>query len=443
MSTLGNTTNYDYRGLGDEPESQALSEAESGTRPPQPLPVITTILRRSHRLNPPAAPDSYPIAIRPQQPVSLDASPAKDDNGGGGVQSRDFVSGEPATMAPRGGDESDRDDGAYDAHQQPDPPSKRRRLEELGEYHRRKRQKIRRSRRLKRRHEKTRKRLRTGERNASETTAPPEVEDSGRNQDPRDKPESQLPSEAESRDQPHHQPQQTGPTSLPSKESSTVHVSNHQLPQATEDTRGGDGTPVPGAGDAELPIDSALFNDQQACNDDDEGENGNNTSLCGDKDRQSPPPAPDSSIAFREASLQPSHREAEHDMQWDQGDAEPANQTPSEAGSRGYSPPAAISSRGLLTPAATLDVNPAEDSGNDNGGNDGYNSPASTLQMGGSIAQSGAMPASDVRDADPPEDHEDGNLYEALVSSETAVDPRGEPESEVLSEAEAEPQAHH
>ncbi|KAJ4167375.1 hypothetical protein NW754_011190 [Fusarium falciforme] len=63
--------------------------------------------------------------------------------------------------------------------------------------------------------------------------------------------------------------------------------------------------------------------------------------------------------------------------------------------------------------------------------------------MGGNIAQGGAMPATDVQDADPPEDREDGNLYEDLVSSETAVDPRGEPESEVLSEAEAEPQAHH
>ncbi|KAJ3453895.1 hypothetical protein MRS44_018527 [Fusarium solani] len=258
----------------DESESQALPEAESGTHPPQPRQVITTTLRRSHRLNPPAAPDSSPPAIRPQQPVSLDAGPAKDDGDGGGVQSGDFVSSASAMMAPRGDDESDRDDGAYDAHQQPDPPSKRRLLEELGEYHRRKRRKIRRSRRLKRRQ-----RIRNN--NDSR------VEDSGQNQDPRDEPGSQL---------------------------------------------------------------------------------------------------------------------------------------PSEAGPRGCSPPAAISSRGLLTPTATLemevredstihvsngppdrlpiaiqpqhiinlDVNPAED-----GGNDGYNSPESTLQMAGDITQGRAMPVSD------------------------------------------------
>ncbi|KAJ4178848.1 hypothetical protein NW767_014760 [Fusarium falciforme] len=275
----------------DESESQALPEAESGTHPPQPRQVITTTLRRSHRLNPPAAPDSSPPAIRPQQPVSLDAGPAKDDGDGGGVQTGDFVSSASAMMASRGDDESDRDDGAYDAHQQPDPPSKRRHLEELGEYHVRKRRKIRRSRRLKRRRERrrgqTHKRPRTGEQNESEITATPGVEDSGQNQDPRDEPGSQL---------------------------------------------------------------------------------------------------------------------------------------PSEAGSRGCSPPAAISSRGLLTPTATLemegredstihvsngppdslpiaiqpqhiinlDVNPAED-----GGNDGYNSPESTLQMAGDITQGRAMPVSD------------------------------------------------
>ncbi|KAJ4179233.1 hypothetical protein NW767_014667 [Fusarium falciforme] len=126
-------------------------------------------------------------------------------------------------------------------------------------------------------------------------------------------------------------------------------------------------------------------------------------------------------------------------MHWDQDRVEPANQMSSEAGSRGHAPPAAISVRGLLTPAATLemevrdgstiyvsngatehtvnlDANPAED-----GGNDGYNSPASTLQMEGDITQGGAMPASDVRDADPPKDYEDGNLCEDLVSSEAAV----------------------
>ncbi|RTE68565.1 hypothetical protein BHE90_017057 [Fusarium euwallaceae] len=207
-----------------------------------------------------APPDSLPIAIQPQ-PVGLDAGPAKDNDDG--VQSGDFVSGEPAMIASRGGNESDRDHGAYDAHQQPDPPSKRRRLEELGEYHRRKRQ-------------------------------------------------------AESRDRPHHQPQQTTPTSLNGREGSTVRVSDHQLAQATEDARGRDGTP---AGDVEIPIDPALFNDQQACNDDEEDEDGNNASLCGDKD-----------------------------------DAEPANQTPSEAGSRSYSPPAAISFRESLTPRSTLEM---------------------------------------------------------------------------------------
>ncbi|RSL82626.1 hypothetical protein CDV31_016918, partial [Fusarium ambrosium] len=318
----------------------------------------------------PTAASGFPNTIQHQQPVSLDAGPAKDggdcDNNGDDdndnrVQSGDFVSGEPAMMASRGGNESDRDHGAYDAHQQPDPPSKRRILEELGRYHRRKR-------------------LRNGERNASETTSAPEVEDSGQEQDPRDEPESQLPSEAESRDQPHRQPQQTAPTS------------NHQLPQATEDTRGRDGTPVPGAGDVEIPIDPALFNDQQACNDDEEDEDGNNASLCDDK-----------------------------------GDAKPAIQTPSEAELRSYSPPEAISSRALLTPAATLeveeresstihvlngphdslsvdiqpqhtvnlDVNPAEDDGNDNGGNNGYNSPTSTLQMAENITQDRAMPVSD------------------------------------------------
>ncbi|RSL64884.1 hypothetical protein CEP53_003860 [Fusarium sp. AF-6] len=188
-------------------------------------------------------------------------------------------------------------------------------------------------------------------------------EDSAQSQDPRDESETIRPQQPVSLDAgPANQTQQTAPTLLPGREGSIVYVSNHQLPQATEDTRGRDGTPVPGAGDAELPIDPALFKDQQGCNDDDEGEDGSNTSLCGGKDRQPPPPVPDSSIAFREASSQPSHREAEHDMQWDQGDAEPANQTPSEAGSRSYSPPAAISSRALLTPAATLEVEEREGS---------------------------------------------------------------------------------
>ncbi|KAJ3469811.1 hypothetical protein MRS44_003876 [Fusarium solani] len=164
--------------------------------------------------------------------------------------------------------------------------------------------------------------------------------------------------------------------------------------------------------------------------------------------RRSLSPAPGGSIAFCEARSSPSHREAEHSMHWDQDGVEPANQMSSEAGSRGHAPPAAISVRGLLTPAATLemevrdgstinvsnsapeslpiaiqpqhtvnlDANPAED-----GGNDGYNSPASTLQMGGGIAQGGAMSASDVRDADPAEDYEDGNLCGDLVSSETVV----------------------
>ncbi|KAM6512242.1 hypothetical protein FSOLCH5_009961 [Fusarium solani] len=126
-------------------------------------------------------------------------------------------------------------------------------------------------------------------------------------------------------------------------------------------------------------------------------------------------------------------------MHWDQDRVKPANQMSSEAGSKGHAPPAAISVRGLLTPAVTLeievpegptinvsngapehtvnlDANPAED-----GGNDGYNSPASTLQLEGDIAQGGAVPASDVRDADPPKDYEDSNLREDLVSSEAAV----------------------
>ncbi|KAJ4200337.1 hypothetical protein NW759_015914 [Fusarium solani] len=155
--------------------------------------------------------------------------------------------------------------------------------------------------------------------------------------------------------------------------------------------------------------------------------------------RQSPPPAPGGSITFREAHSQPSHREAVHGMHWDRDRVEPTNQILLEAGSRGHSPPAAISIRGVLTPAATLemevrdgstiyvsngapehtvnlDANPAED-----GGNDGYNSPASTLQLEGDIAQGGAVPASDVRDADPPKDYEDSNLREDLVSSEAAV----------------------
>ncbi|RSL89871.1 hypothetical protein CEP52_014762 [Fusarium oligoseptatum] len=317
---------------------------------------MVPLIRPGNPMKTQAAPETS--AIRPQQPASLDASPANDNDG---VKSGDSVSGEPVMMASRGGNESDRDHGAYDDHQQPDPPSKRRILEELGKYHRRKR-------------------LRNGERNASETTSAPEVEDSGQEQDPRDEPGSQLPSEAESRDQPDHQPQQTAPTS------------NHQLPQATEDTRSRDGTPVPGAGDVEIPIDPALFNDQQACNDDEEDEDGNNASLCDDK-----------------------------------GDAKPAIQTPSEAELRSYSPPEAISSRALLTPAATLeveeresstihvlngphdslsvdiqpqhtvnlDVNPAEDDGNDNGGNNGYNSPTSTLQMAENITQDRAMPVSD------------------------------------------------
>ncbi|KAJ4196928.1 hypothetical protein NW759_016385 [Fusarium solani] len=155
--------------------------------------------------------------------------------------------------------------------------------------------------------------------------------------------------------------------------------------------------------------------------------------------RQSLSPAPGGSTAFCEARSSPSHREAEHGMHWDQDRVKPANQMSSEAGSRGHAPPAAISVRGLLTPAAThemevrdgstiyvsngapkhtvnLDANPAED-----GGNDGYNSPASTLQLEGDIAQGGAVPASDVRDADPPKDYEDSNLREDLVSSEAAV----------------------
>ncbi|UPK92808.1 hypothetical protein LCI18_003743 [Fusarium solani-melongenae] len=52
--------------------------------------------------------------------------------------------------------------------------------------------------------------------------------------------------------------------------------------------------------------------------------------------------------------------------------------------------------------------------------------PESTLEMGENISQCGAMPASDVRDADQPKDYEDGNLCEDLVSSETAVAPRSE-----------------
>ncbi|KAJ4160338.1 hypothetical protein NW754_003463 [Fusarium falciforme] len=164
-------------------------------------------------------------------------------------------------MAPRGGDDSGQDDDAYDAYQQPDPPSRRRRLEELGGYYRRKRQKL-------------QEQENTGDMSTVGYTVNYDYRGLG------DEPESQLPSEAESRDQPHHQPQQTAPTSLPGREGSTIHESNHQLPQATEDTHGRDGTPVPGAGDAELLIDPALFNDQQPCSDDDEDEDGNNTSLC-------------------------------------------------------------------------------------------------------------------------------------------------------------------
>ncbi|KAL6359153.1 hypothetical protein LRP88_07370 [Fusarium phalaenopsidis] len=73
-------------------------------------------------------------------------------------------------------------------------------------------------------------------------------------------------------------------------------------------------------------------------------------------------------------------------------------------------------SNGAPKHTVNLDANPAED-----GGNGGYNSPASTLQLEGDIAQGGAVPASDVRDADPPKDYEDSNLREDLDSSEAAV----------------------
>lgn len=73
---------------------------------------------------------------------------------------------------------------------------------------------------------------------------------------------------------------------------------------------------------------------------------------------------------------------------------DPSNASETESGV--HPPLAATSSRGLLT-------------------------PRSTLEMGENIAQCGAMPASDVRDADPAEDYEDGNFCENLVSGEAAV----------------------
>ncbi|KAI8648520.1 hypothetical protein NCS55_01490700 [Fusarium keratoplasticum] len=123
--------------------------------------------------------------------------------------------------------------------------------------------------------------------------------------------------------------------SLPNRDGLTVHVSNHQLTQATEDTRGRDETPVPDAGDAELLIDPALFHDQQACNDDDEDEGGNNTSLGGDEDRPLPP-APCDSIPFHKADSQSAHqrgakRRKTQGRHWGQD-------------------------RGLLTPASTFET---------------------------------------------------------------------------------------
>ncbi|RSL44571.1 hypothetical protein CEP54_014619 [Fusarium duplospermum] len=176
-----------------------------------------------------------------------------------------------------GGDQSDQGNGdACDAHQQLDPPSKRRRLEELGEYYRHKRQKI------------------QEQQNGMSALGYSTNHDYG---GLAEEPESQMLSEP----QVHHQP----------GESSSVRSS---------------------------PIDAYPPEDGE------ESGTVSSRSLAGD--RQPLPLPSGGSVALRKARSQPSHREAKHNMQWDQGDAEPANQTPSEAGSRGCSPPAAISSRG-------------------------------------------------------------------------------------------------